>query len=150
MQVDDRAEVERLCRELVLAIAFYGDRRDADEGTRLFTVGATWLRAGILYTGLDQIRESFFVAPETQVARHLIGTPFVTVKDSQHASSVTYYSAYVADPGTLEPLFPLAFNGPFTVGEWHDEFVLSTDGWRFTSRVSHRIFQNGDLPTARS
>jgi hypothetical protein len=147
VEAAERLEIERQCRELVLTATYHSDRGAALAALRLFAPDATWFRAGQLYTGAEEILSSYDAFSPTLVARHLIGTPLVSVIDSAHASSITYYTAFVRDPGTNEPSLPIAFDGPFTMGEWHDEFVRTPDrGWLFSSRATHRIFQQGDQP----
>jgi hypothetical protein len=146
MNPAERIEIERQCRELVLTITHLSDNNDAVASARLFADGATWYRAGRLYKGHDEILASYATFSPSLVARHLIGTPLVTVVDPEHATSITYYAAFVRDPGTDEPSFPLPFDGPFTMGEWHDEFVHTKRGWLFSHRATHRMFQHGDHP----
>ncbi|OOP63080.1 hypothetical protein BMF89_07690 [Arthrobacter sp. SRS-W-1-2016] len=146
MNSAEQSEIERQCRELVLAISHLSDNNDGVNSASLFAEGATWFRAGKIYTGYDEILASYDDFSPSLVARHLIGTPLVTVLDSDHATSVTYYSAFVVDPGTTEPLFPLPFDGPFTMGEWHDKFVRTERGWLFSHRATHRMFQHGEHP----
>jgi hypothetical protein len=38
---------------------------------------------------------------------------------------------------------PAPLGQPFSVGEWHDEFVRTEAGWRFSSRRTKRIFAGG-------
>lgn len=142
----ERREIERACRELVLSATYHSDRGDAVAAGGLFTADAKWFRANKLYSGREEILKSYEDFSPTLVARHLIGTPYVSVADSDHASSVTYYTAFVRDPRTAEPSFPIPFDGPFTMGEWHDEFVRTDRGWLFSSRATHRMFQHGETP----
>jgi hypothetical protein len=142
----ERQEIERTCRELVLRVTYHSDRGDASAAGELFTADARWFRANKLYVGREAILASYEDFSPTLVARHLIGTPYISVIDQDHASSVTYYTAFVRDPGTTEPAFPIPFDGPFTMGEWHDEFVRTEHGWLFSSRATHRMFQHGEAP----
>jgi hypothetical protein len=148
MNDGQRKEIEQACRDLVLAITQYGDHRQADQAVTLFAEDATWLRGGTLYTGPEEIRESYRRGSPTQVARHISGGTVVTVVDGDHARSVTYYLAYNGDPGPQETqgeapreTGPLPLGTPFSMGEWHDTFVRTPDGWRFASRATKRLFE---------
>lgn len=141
MDANQRKQIEQECRDLVIAITQYGDHRDAEKATALFAEDATWLRAGKPYKGHAEILESYRRSSKTQVTRHMNGGTMVTIKDDNHAESVTYYIALHHDPKVETPKFPLPFDPPFSMGEWHDKFVRTPQGWRFSSRETKRLFE---------
>ena len=142
MNAAARAEIERHCRDLVLAITQHGDLRELEQAAALFTPDGTWLRGDVRYTGAEEIIASYRRGSATEVARHLNGGTRVTVVDEDHAQSVTYYLAVKFDPGTEDAGLPLPLR-PFSMGEWHDTFVRTADGWRFAARVTKRVFERG-------
>jgi hypothetical protein len=140
MDDDTRRRIEQECAALVIAATHHGDHREIDEVVALFAADCSWFRGGRAYQGLDGVRASFAAQSATAVTRHMNGGTFVTVQDEDHASSVTYYLALIADTGTADPEPPLPLV-PFSSGEWHDTFVRTAEGWRFSSRRTKRIFQ---------
>ena len=142
----ERAAIAQICREMVVTVTHLGDHRRADEATALFAADATWIRAGVPYAGLQEIRASYDRASATQIVRHMIGGSSVVVHDAEHASSVTYYLAFVEEP--LGQELPLPLTGAFSMGEWHDTFTRANGGWRFSSRSTSRMFQRLAVPAS--
>jgi hypothetical protein len=141
VEADERRRIEQDCRDLVAAVAQLGDRRDAAGAAALFAEDATWVRGGRPYQGRAGVFESYARLPATQVTRHMSANCVVTVRDGDHADAVTYYVAYHHDPGVDEPAFPLPFDPPFSLGEWHDQFVRTPEGWRIARRETRRLFE---------
>ena len=141
MNNDDlRRDIEHECRQLILSITQFGDHREAEKAAALFAPDGSWLRGGVVYTGPDEIQKTYGHGSPTQVVRHINGGTVVTVVDEDHAESVTYYLAINDDPGVeATPPFPMRL--PFSMGEWHDKFVRTPDGWRFAARATKRIFE---------
>jgi hypothetical protein len=123
MDAKQRKEIEQECRDLVIAITQYGDHREAEKAVALFAEDGTWLRGGKPYKGHAEILESYKRGSATQVTRHINGGSLITVMDDSHAECVTYYIALHHDPKTQDAKFPLPFDPPFSMGEWHDKFV---------------------------
>jgi hypothetical protein len=140
MNADERMTIEQQCRDLIVAATQHGDHREPEKAAALFSKDGTWLRGGTAYTGPDQVVESYRRGSATQVTRHINGGTLVTVLDDDHAESVTYYLAISHDPGSEDAQLPLPLS-PFSMGEWHDSFVRTGDGWRFASRATKRIFE---------
>lgn len=141
MDARQRKEIEQECRDLVIAITQHGDHRETEKAVALFAADAAWLRGGKPYKGHAEIRDSYKRGSATQVTRHIIGGTLVTVRDDERAESVTYYVAMHHDPKVADAKFPLPFDPPFSMGEWHDKFVRTPEGWRFASRETKRLFE---------
>lgn len=140
MNADQRTAIEQQCRDLIIAATQYGDHGKAEKAAALFAKDGTRRRGGRTFTGQGQITESYREGSPTQVGRHMNGGTLVTVLDDDHAESVTYYLAISHDPGAADAQSPLPLS-PFSMGEWHDTFVRTEDGWRFASRATKRIFE---------
>jgi len=141
MELEDRLRIEQQCRDLVSTVTQRGDRREAEGAAALFAEDGTWVRGGKPYQGRAGVIESYRRIPATQLTRHLSANCVVTVHDADHASAITYYVAYHHDPGVAEPTFPLPLDPPFSLGEWHDRFVRTPDGWRIAHRETRRLFE---------
>jgi uncharacterized protein (TIGR02246 family) len=142
VDADERRRIEQDCRDLVAAVAQRGDHGDADGAAALFAQDGTWIRGGRPYRGRDEVAASYRRLPATQVTRHMSANCVVQVIDADHAESVTYYVAYHHDPGVAPPTFPLPFDPPFSLGEWHDRFVRTPAGWRIEHRETRRLFEH--------
>lgn len=141
MDSHDRAEIEQACRDLVITITHHGDHGEPERAAALFADQGSWVRGGVRYTGPGEILKSYGRGSATQVTRHINGGTLVTVLDGDHAESVTYYLAISDDPGVPNADSPLPLRLPFSMGEWHDSFIRTPDGWRFASRATKRIFE---------
>jgi SnoaL-like domain len=140
MNDSERRLVEQQCRDLVVLLCHLSDHGEREKAVQCFTPDGTWIRGGKPYTGRAEMLQSFRAT--TQVIRHLTANVLVTVKDDNTAEGVTYYLAFHHDPGTAEPKLPLPLDPPFSLGEWHDKFVRTPEGWRIAHREVRRFFQN--------
>jgi uncharacterized protein (TIGR02246 family) len=141
VELEERLRIEQQCRDLVAAVTQRGDGRDLTGAAELFAEDGAWIRGGKAYAGRAGIIESFGRVSATQLTRHMSANCVVTVHDPDHAAAITYYVAYHHDPGVAEPTFPLPFDPPFSLGEWHDRFVRTAEGWRISHRETRRLFE---------
>jgi hypothetical protein len=141
MDANDKRNSEKEIGDLLVAMTMHGDHHEDEKAVKLFIADGTWIRGGKPYTGHKAMLESFKVASPTAVIRHITCNWQINFSDDRSAESVTYYVAYRHDPGTAEPKFPLPLGAPFSMGEWHDRFVRTPEGWRFSRREVKRLFQ---------
>ncbi len=115
---------EQLIAGLSVALAQHGDADRRQQAVALFAQDATWLRAGRLRTGPAEIAESYAELHDGAVVRHHLGGTTVQLLGSDRASALTYYLAFRYQPLAGESVtLPAPLLRPFTMGEWHDEFV---------------------------
>ena len=141
MDAKQKREIVQDCRDLVIDLLHYGDHGEVEKAVDLWVPNGTWIRGGKPFTGREQLIESFKRASDTTVIRHVVTDTRVVVKDENNAEGVSYYMAVNHDPKTATPKFPLPFDPPFSMGEWHDKYVRTKDGWRFSPREVKRLFQ---------
>lgn len=141
MDADERRRIEQECRDLVTAVTQFGDHRQLDRAVALFAEDGTWMRGGRAWTGRAEVLASYGRDSATQVTRHMSANCLITVLDDDTAEGVTYYMALHHDPGVDPPELPLPFEAPFSMGEWHDRFVRTPEGWRISRRATKRLFQ---------
>lgn len=135
-----RKEIEQECRDLVVQLCHYSDHKEHQKATNMFIPEGVWIRGGKPYSGHDEIMKSFTGRSTTTFGRHCTANTLITVEDDDHASGVTYYVLYNHDPKTDNPEFPLPLV-PFSMGEWHDKYVRTPEGWKFAHREVKRFFQ---------
>jgi SnoaL-like domain len=140
MDSSQRAEIERQCRDLVLAVTQHGDHGEHAEAVSLFAEGGVWIRGGRPFTGSEELLASYGAEPSSQVTRHINGGSVITVQDEDNAQGVTYYLAYRHNAESEDAQLPLPLESPFSLGEWHDRFVRTDAGWRFAARETKRVF----------
>jgi hypothetical protein len=144
VDAEEQRRIEQDCRDLVAAVTQLGDRQDAAGAAALFAVDCTWIRGGRPYKGRAGVVESYGRLPPTQITRHMTANCVVTVRDEDHAEAITYYVAYHQDPGAQPATLPLPLDPPFSLGEWHDRFVRTPEGWRIAHRETRRLFERRD------
>jgi|APSaa5957512535_1039671.scaffolds.fasta_scaffold274818_2 hypothetical protein len=143
MELAEQGLIEEECERLVITLVHHSDHGDLQKAVELFTADATWVRGGKPFTGHDQMLESFAAQSQTAVTRHLTSNIRISVADENNAAGVSYYMAMRHDPETDDAALPLPMNLPFSMGEYHDKFVRTPDGWRISHRVIKRVFQRG-------
>lgn len=141
MDADERRRIEHDCRNLVMAVAQHGDHGRLADAAAQFAEDGVWQRGGKPWAGREGVVASYSVIPATQFTRHMSANSLITIVDPDHAEGVTYYVAYHHDPGTPEIKLPLPLDPPFSMGEWHDRFVRTAEGWRISHRETRRLFQ---------
>lgn len=131
-------EVKDACTDLVLDYAYYRDRFAPLPYGELFTEDAVLTVLGEVAKGREAIRERLVKAEPTQVIRHQMGTIRIFPKPEDNprtAAGVSYVTVYVSSPGEL----PLKAEQR-VVGEYHDEFVRTADGWKIGKRTFIPVF----------
>jgi hypothetical protein len=141
MDANEKRLIEQECRDLVVALGFYTDRGENDKAVVLFAPDGQWIRAGKPLTGHRELLESMKERSPTIIVRHMIANIMIQVKDGKSAEGVTYYTAYNHDTGANPHKLPAPLGLPFSLGEWHDKFVLTPEGWRISKRETKRLFQ---------
>jgi hypothetical protein len=130
--VSSHPSPEEACRRLVVEFAHLLDHRRFEETAALFAEDAVWDRHGESLVGPSAILGVLRERPSTQVERHVMTTTLVDRVTDTECTAVSYVLIYRASEGSPTPL-PL-------VGEFHDRFVLTAQGWRFAYRTSVAAF----------
>lgn len=130
---EERLLIEAECSRLIAAYAYFVDRREYVDLANLFTEDGVLDRGGKVTSGRDTILAAMHERDENVATRHMNGTPFFTAVTSTEARAVTYMLMYVVD-GTDEG--PNMVPGTTGLGEFHDHFIHTPDGWRLSERVA--------------
>lgn len=135
-QADSHAEIERACTGLVLDYAYYRDRPDADGLAGIFAEDAVLNVLGQAFVGRDAIRARLQGAENGPLFRHMMSTIRIFVDSEDRARGVSYVTVYSASPGAM----PRPLGAPLGVGEYHDAFVRTADGWKIQRRDFVPVF----------
>ena len=136
MDAVQRLLIERECERLIYAYCHLIDHGEAARVADLFAEDGVWASPEATRTGRAAVAKAFQArqANTARMSRHVCSTPLIDVIDDDDASAVTYLTLYRHDgePGRqISPLDGL----PEFVGEYHDLFTRTPDGWRFKSRT---------------
>jgi len=131
-------DVYRDCSNLVTDYAYYRDRFDALEFSNLFTQDASLRVGNQTWEGRDNIRARIEGLDKSGSIRHLMSTIRIEPIDELHASGVSYATIYTASAGSSST------EGFAVIGEYHDSFVLTDDGWKISKRELKSVFSYED------
>ncbi len=136
---DSTDNIVTACERLVVAYALARDQQDADGYVDVFTEDAQLLIQGQTLNGRDAIRQRTAEWPAAEIARHLLTTIQITPVDDNTATGVTYALILAADAeqGATGPVSVESFR---VMGEYHDVFKLTEDGWKIARREFKIVF----------
>ena len=123
--------MEAACRSLVLDYAYYRDRYDAEGYANLFAEDATLSVLGVDYVGRAAIKERMLNDAAKPVSHHHMSTIKIIPVDATTATGVSYVTVYV-EPASDR--LPVTTRGFTALGEYHDRFVKTADGWKIARR----------------
>lgn len=132
--------IERECQRLILRLTHLVDHHFPEEAADLFASSGVWIRGGKTYDGREEILRSFAGLDQVRI-RHVVSNVSVEVSGPESAAGTSYYVLFRHDPGMGVAELPMPMQLPFSMGEWHDRFVLENGSWRFAFREVKRLFQ---------
>jgi ketosteroid isomerase-like protein len=129
--------IERACERLVLDSVAANDRQDYDALAALFADDARLTRPSSPdpVVGRDDIVRSYRSRPPGRITRHVCTNVRIVVESADRARGTSYIMLFSAD-GTqvADGHFGVKADSRQLVGEFVDEFVRTTDGWRIAAR----------------
>ena len=132
------ADVYRDCSNLVTDYAYYRDRFDAVGFSNIFTEDASLTVGHQTWVGRDNIRARIEGLDQSGSIRHLMSTIRIEPIDELHAAGVSYATIYTAAAGANST------EGFAVIGEYHDNFVLTDEGWKISKRELKSVFSYED------
>lgn len=117
------------CSNLVTDYAFHRDQFNAEEFSNLFTVDASLTVVNQTWIGRPDIKQRIEELKTGSTIRHEMSTIRIVPVDENHATGVSYATIYAAPEGVT------SVTGFVLMGEYHDEFVRTDDGWKISKRT---------------
>ena len=130
------------CTDLVLDYAYHRDRLAPDDVANLFTEDALMEVLGEVFEGRAAIRQRMIDSKGGPVSRHLMSTIRIFPEGPDSATGVSYATVYLAAPTDVEG--PLAVEGFAGIGEYHDTFIRTAQGWKIAAREFRPVFVYAD------
>ncbi len=140
MDLAERRAIEAECARLPNAFAVFIDFRRFDELSELFAETALLNLDGWSLAGREAIRAYMHTRPKTRTTRHVVSSILIEVQDTSRAIGTTYVTSYRFDGSDEKPRNRIPFDGPFVVGNYHDEYVCRDGVWRFARRKLDAVF----------
>ncbi|MAI80252.1 MAG: hypothetical protein CL917_14990 [Deltaproteobacteria bacterium] len=134
MDQEQIVSIESQCKRLTAEYCHFVDHGEAARVADLFTKDGVWASAEVSFDGRDAIRTAMtYRQKNTQrMSRHVCNNFLLTVIDADHAQGTVYLTLYRHDGQEDRAVSPL--HGPVMVGEYKDQFLRTSEGWRFSRR----------------
>ena len=136
VEAETKLIVKDECEELSLRFGRLQDQRRYEDLRTLMTPDGTYTRLGEKLSIADFI-DWVHTLPPNKTRHFVTGTEFSEVTVGS-ARGITYYTLYLYK-GDAEQPYPL--DGPFVVGEYHEEFAKTEAGWKIKSREAQLVFR---------
>lgn len=136
MDIAARQVIENACRTLLAEYAVAVDTGDAASMVVLFAPDGVLRRGELVLRGAAELPKILGQRKPDVVMRHLLTTMRIRVTDAGHAEGLTYYLLHSGRGAGL----PLPMGEPFSLGDWHSRFVLTSEGWKFAEQEIARVF----------
>lgn len=145
MDAAESRAIELACRELVLRAANRADAGDAAGLARLFAADGVLVRPNAQpLQGRESIQAAYAQRPADRITRHLVTNTLVEVDSLSSARALSYvllWTGSTSDPDTAQGRRAHARQ---LVGEFEDQFVLESEGWRIGRRDARFVLHTGD------
>lgn len=128
------------CERLVLDYAWYRDHPDADRYAALFTEDAELSILGETYRGRPSIRQRLQSASGRTV--HLMSGIRIDQDSATSARGTSYVTVYTTPAGDG----PHDVKGFAAIGEYHDEFRKTAEGWQIARRTLVVRLRDASVP----
>ncbi len=145
-QIKDVAEIERACTRLILRSLRVFDERNWTTYAELFAEDGVFIRANEPnqpLAGRAAIAAALAARPADRLTMHLCTNVEIEVLDSEHAQGHCYLLLYSGDASHPESSTGRPADATQRLGEYHDRFVQTPEGWRIALRVGKLIFHAG-------
>lgn len=125
--------IERACGRLINDFANAVDERDYAATVDVFVEDADFIRPDSSVKGKKQIRELLDARPESLHTLHVCSNVQIDVVSDTQAKGRCYFTFYCFN-GPIPDSGVLPATGPDKVGIYDDEYCLTRQGWKISSR----------------
>ena len=125
-------DIVRACERLIADYAYFRDREEAEPYAAVFAVDGVFEFRGARFVGRKAIRQRLVDAAGQVVTRHVMSNVRITPIDADNAEATSIVTLYQGDRSTP----PIEVPGMLGIGEYHDRFVRTDEGWK----IAHRKF----------
>ena len=143
MNLQDQQSIELACSKLCNQFAVFNDAGHHEDLVALFIDEGRYARpmdSENFILGKEAILASFKARPQDKVFRHLITNVVIDVTGPKTAQGLCYVTLFSGSTNNPAEKFGLKANAAVLIGEYHDEFILTEQGWRFSQRGGRLIF----------
>lgn len=129
------AAAQALCKDLVARTAYFADQQDHSAFVELFTEDAQLARpSGAWLKGRDEILAEYRAKPADRITRHLVSNTVFLDTQADSAQAISYVLLWSTSADAVREAFGRKANARQVLGEFHDSFVKTGQGWRIAKR----------------
>jgi hypothetical protein len=136
--------IRSACERLAIAFAHAVDHREVDKVVDLFTEDGVFERKGETLSGRAAIRAAQDARPSAVVTRHVCSPSLIDVISERAARGVVYFLLYRHERLDGAPPGPVPLQQPQILGEYHDEYERTDQGWKIARRTAKAVFRSID------
>jgi SnoaL-like domain len=130
--------IERACERLIYEFFEAIDTRNDHHLTNLFIAECTYARPiepNTIISGIENVVKAFVARPRGRASRHICSNVRITVESATRARG-NHRVVLVSGPtdAPAHPQFGFKADERQLIGEFDDEFVKTSEGWRFAAR----------------
>ncbi|PZQ24630.1 MAG: hypothetical protein DI569_00155 [Sphingopyxis macrogoltabida] len=130
------------CARLAVAWSFHIDRHANDAVIALFAEdGILHGQAGFDGVGREAILKMLQKRSPNRVTRHVLAAPFIEMTGADEARGVAAFTVYDGFRDQHEGDGPMPLLPAVTVGEFHQTYRRTADGWRIATCRSVPVFK---------
>jgi len=131
----EQLAAQALCRDLVARTAYFTDQQNHEAFAGLFTEDAQLARPGGAWlNGRAEILASYRAKPADRITRHLVSNTVFSDTQAGSAQAVSYVLLWSTTADAAPEAFGRKANARQVLGEFHDSFVKTEQGWRIAKR----------------
>lgn len=137
MNLQETQSIELACSKLCNQFAVFNDAGNYNDLAALFIEEGRYARPtdpDNFVSGRAAILAAFKARPKDKITRHLISNIVVTVTSPTTAQGLCYVTLFNGSTSNPAEKFGFKANSAVLIGEYHDEFVLTEAGWKFSQR----------------
>jgi hypothetical protein len=134
----DTLAIERACERLIYEFFEAIDNRNDRHLADLFIADCTYARPiepNTIISGVENVVKTFEARPGGRVTRHVCSNVRITVESATRARG-NHRVVLISGPADTPPHPQFGFKADTRqlIGQFDDEFVKTSAGWRFASR----------------
>ena len=130
------------CARLTIAWARYVDLHEDNDVVALFSEdGVLHGPSGQRIEGHAAILSALATRSANRVTRHMLAPPFISLVGPDEAEGVTCFTVFEGFKDQHEGAGPMALRPPVTVGEFHQSYRRTPQGWRIASHRNVQVFK---------
>lgn len=127
------AAIVAACEQLVIDYAIARDLPDPVAYAATFADDGELILPSGRFRGREAIQARAAASAKTSISSHMMSTSQIKVQSATRATGTSYATIFIeARPAELGTA--VATSGPAAVGVYHDEFALTSRGWKIVRR----------------